>query len=658
MKKSLLLLLFSFNLLIGYILPQSNKKAVLTRTDLEFISLIRISDIYSILPQLDLYTIDRYRHTAVSAGLFVNSPRDIIVLINGVRTNFGIWNKTNLSQFPIHPLEIDSIIISDNPILYKGEFSSGILIDLITKVPTDGLSFKATYATGNEAGDPGPYVYTEHFSNNVDQFGPNTYFTANYGSEKLKLAFNFIDQVSPTTDPAVLKRVKNFIFNNYQVRYSGFSLNASTESNLGKHNLFSAFSKTGQSVIGFEYGDDLFFIDELSNEFPYKNENFILSSGNNFQIYPGGNLIADANLNYNSMNQSKFSNDFQFNSADLWLYSKVGYQSSLGSINYLAGTSFTYHNMRNKLTDFNYSRRMPSVFASLDTESIKNMTTRIDAVLRFGGNSSGMFICIDNELIINEKHQLSFSVSYDSLFNIQNSLDYRISRGYTFNNEYDTPMYSGNSEASQTSLNISYIIKPDESNSIVGGIDFSSYNKFSFQLNDFVYHPDNSEILNEQSELFNGVNGWTWELNFSITNKINKKFMQKFYYRYKSALSDNEIFNEAIKRFPGHKMFYSIYFLPFSNLSVYMTINYSSAKEWIEYRNIISEGDEFYRSKLKNLFLINCGVTKIFWSERIKISASIENLLNNRIQYHPVGGSFDLTFFLKGEIDLKSIIPL
>lgn len=623
---------------------------------MEQMSLIRLSDIYSILPQLDLYTIDRYRHTPLENNLFGDVEKGVTILINGMRTNFGLFNQSNLSQFPVNPAVIDSIIISHKPIEYRGEFSSGVMIDIVTKIPAEGISFSAAYATGNEAGDPGPYLYTEHYSENVDQFGPNTFFSSSYGSERFNFTFNFVDQVSPTTDPAVLQRVNNFVFQNYQVRYSGFSFHSSAKSRFGDHSFFSSFSKTGQAVVGFEYGDDLFFIDELSKEIPYRSENIIVSSGNNFQIIPDGNLMIDVNLNHNSINPSKFSSEYSFYSDDLWMYSKIGYHSSIGSMKYRAGTSLTYHNMQNKRTDFNYTRYIPSVFASLITQSMENLTTKTDAVLRFGGSSSDMFICIDNELIINEKHRLSFSGFFDNLFNIQNSLPYRIYKGYTFDNNDNNSFYSSTSKTFQTSLNFTHFFHPNESTSIINSLDFNSYYKLSHRLNDFVFYPDNREIVNQQSELSEAINGYTLGYNISVTNKITSKLMQKFYYRYHSALSDKEIFEDVMKRIPRHKLFYSIYYFPFKDIIASLVLNYNTATKWIEYRNIEEGSNNRYLFKLPDLLLVNCAVTKKFWSDRIRISAVIHNLLNKRVQYHPVGGTFDITFFIKAEAELQSII--
>lgn len=655
------LLLFSFlypTLLLNVALSQSNNKIVLKYSELELISVKSISDIFTILPHLDLYTVDGYRHTPLLNGLSNNVQNNIKLLINGAKTHYGIWNKTNISQFPVHPSTIDSIIIFTKPVLYKGIFSSGVLIDIITKVPAEGISFNFSYATGNEAGDPGPYRYTKYESENVDQLGPYTFFSGQYSQKNFSLIYNLMHHIIPSTDMSIIRRSPGYNFYNYQLQYINSSIIISGMSELGKHELFGSYSMSGDAVLGSIYGADLIFIDELSREIPYQNKNFILTSSNVTEISPDAALLVDLNLNYNSVDQSKLFNEFQFNHDDLWLFSKIGYNSSIGEVNFQTGASLTHHKVQDKLTNFNFSRNIPSLFISANHEIIKNIFTQIDAVQRFNQSFSGMFVCLDNELALNEYQKFSFSVSYDNLFSIPNSFNYRSSIGFTLDKNYNSRINLLDSKASQTSLKASYNLTPAGRFSIQAGIDITRFQDFSFLLNDFIYYPEDSRIRNAHSEFIDRLNGWTGELNLSITNKVSEILVQKFYYRYKSAISSDKVFEEAMKRFPRHKIFYVLYYLPYEDLRLFMTVNYSSVQKWIEYRNISPIDDMYYKSTLENLFLINCGLTKTFWSGRFKISATVENLLNTRIQYHPVGGSFDLTFFIKAEVDLQSIIQL
>ena len=655
MKKFFILFIIPFLITFSSVNAQTNTDIIITSSDLEYLAVTRLSDIFSILPQLDVYTIDGYRHSSLQGNLFVNAPNDIILLINGVKTNFGMWNKVNISQFPVHLSSIDSIIVIHSPTSYNGEFSSGILIDIITKTPSEGISLTGTYSTGNETGDPGPYRYTEYSSENVDQLGPYTLFKMNYGSNKFDLSFSLIHQISPSTDPAILRRSNYYNFYNYQVQHIGGSLNISTLSQFGKHTLFSSYSKTGNAVIGSVYGADLFFVDELSCEFPYESESIIISSGNEIVVGEDKKLLVDFNLSHTSADQSKLFDEFQFNSEDIWLYSKIAYESSIRGLNYLIGSSFSYQNIKNRLTDFNYSRNFPSFFTSVNFKSLENLSHYIDANYRCEDNSNGLFVKLENKIELNRQNRLSLTLSSGNLFNIQNSLDYRISKGYTFLNNVGYQTYNYDSNAIQNSLSVNYSYLPDEITSLNAGLNITDYTKLDYLLNDFIYNADNRIIQNIQTDVFSSVKGTEGELYFSLSNRLFKNLEQKFYYRYKSSLTGDEIFEQAMKRFPAHKIFYSIYYKAFKDLFTSLTINYLSSAEWIEYRNIESPEDDHYLQKLSGRFLINCAVTKEFWNERIKFSAMIYNLLNSRIQYNPVGGTFDLTFYLKVEASLESL---
>ena len=656
MKKIFVMYLMGLVTFSSTIISQSNSTVVLKSSDLEFISVTRLSDIFSILPQLDVYTIDRYRHSVSDGNIFLNAPKDITLLINGTRTNFGLWNKTNISQFPVHPGSIDSIIISFAPTSYGGEFSSGVLIDIVTKKNTEGISLTGTYATGNEAGDPGPYRYTEYFSGNVDQFGPNTLFSAGYGNDKLNLTFSFIDHVSPATDPAILNRVSNFIFQNYQVRYFGSSINMKASSGIGRHNLFTSYSKSGEAVLGYEYGADLIFIDEISSEIPYQSESILISSGNEIEIDNEKKLFIDLNLNHTIAEQSEFTDEFTLSSEDLWLYSKAGYKSSIGLLNFNVGSSYTYHNIKNRHIEFDHSRNIASFYASMNFEAMENLFTQVDLNFRSARGSSGLFVRMENMFRLSSKHSFTLTLSFDSLFNIQNSINYRMSKGIPFLNNSVNQTYSYDTKAVQNAISLGYAFTPDEKNTITTGLALTNSSNLAYLLNNFIYNSDEMTIENIQPELFGSVNGWEGEFSLSLTNRVFSNFQHKFYYRYKNSLSGHEILRQALKRIPLHKIFYSVYYSPFADLAGSLTLIYSSPSQWIEYRNINSNEDDLYLSKLKSIFIVNCSVTKKFWQGKIKINAGIENLLNNRIQFHPVGGSFDLTFFLKAEALLESII--
>ncbi len=388
------------------IYSQSAGEIILKKNDLKFFPIIRLSDIYSILPQIDLYTLDGYRHTSLKNNLFEQTPADISILINGVKTNFGFLDKVNLSQLPLDPNAIDSIVIQYYPVNYFGNYSAGILIDFITKEPPEDISFSFNYSTGNEVGDPGPYRYTKYFSNNVDQFGPNTSFNSSYGNKNFGLSLNFVDQVSPATDEAILMRTPDYIFQNYQVRYSGLSVNSYLKNNTSHHSLFTAFSKTGQPLIGYVYGADLYFDDNLSSEIPYESQNIYFVSGNEIFLNDTDIISLDLNIKHSSAKQSRLSDDFNFRLDNLLINTKAGLKSSVGAINYFAGLSIEYQNLQTKSERVDYSRNINSFFALLNFRTTEKLKHNIDFNFR------------------NEKRNTAFFTNVANLYEIHHAIVY------------------------------------------------------------------------------------------------------------------------------------------------------------------------------------------------------------------------------------------
>jgi hypothetical protein len=639
------------------IYSQSAGEIILKKNDLKFFPIIRLSDIYSILPQIDLYTLDGYRHTSLKNNLFEQTPADISILINGVKTNFGFLDKVNLSQLPLDPNAIDSIVIQYYPVNYFGNYSAGILIDFITKEPPEDISFSFNYSTGNEVGDPGPYRYTKYFSNNVDQFGPNTSFNSSYGNKNFGLSLNFVDQVSPATDEAILMRTPDYIFQNYQVRYSGLSVNSYLKNNTSHHSLFTAFSKTGQPLIGYVYGADLYFDDNLSSEIPYESQNIYFVSGNEIFLNDTDIISLDLNIKHSSAKQSRLSDDFNFRLDNLLINTKAGLKSSVGAINYFAGLSIEYQNLQTKSERVDYSRNINSFFALLNFRTTEKLKHNIDFNFRNEKRNTAFFTNVANLYEIDNQNLLMFSISVGNMYNIDNLLEQRKNINHlsfindTINNHNIT--YNG----------VSYLFSFDykyklDNKKINSGITIFKDNGLNYILNDFIYNDQDRIVENRNQKLFTDIEGGRGELYLSFEHKFLKGFGGKFYYRYGYYLTGSEIYKMLIKRIPAHKAFYLLTYQPVEDLYGSIAFTYLSSAEWIEYRNIELMTNDLYKSTLSEKLMIDFSLTKNFWKEKIKVTAAVKNLLNNRIQYHPVGGTFDLTFFLKVEVNFNSVLKI
>jgi len=636
----------------------SEDELVVTKADLELFSVKRLADIFTILPQLDIYTIDSYRYYLMDGNLFQNTPNSIVVLINGVRTNFNTLGYVNLNQFPLDMELVDEIIIKKNPSVYNGEYSSGIIIDIITRKIDKDISFLFTRSTGNEIGDPGPYLFTEYASANVDEVGPNTFLTTSYGSKNFSTALGFMSQVAPTTDQAVLKRTNNFLLQNYIVNYSAIYGYGSLTSGNGNYNLFSAFSQSGQPFVGSIYGADLIFLDELSFEIPFQSNNFLISSGNEISLNSTDRILFDVNLNYSVADQSELSNDFFFNSDDIIAYGKFSFSSSIGKFNYLVGSSVEYQSLKSGYNSFNNNRIMPAIFASSNFQSANNLKHNIEAIVQSDNNNTRFFVNFGNSLKLDHSNKLVFSLYAGNLFNNVYSPHYRISRGMEAQNQYNFDSTTQSNNAFLSSLNLEYSHRLNNNISFNTGINLTNESNLDYVLKNFSFNESEGTIDINQNEKYESVDGTYGEFFIGFYLRLFNSLDQNFYYRYKGYLAGDEIYEKVMQRFPKNKFFYSLVYTPYKDLNGSLNFTYTTSQEWIEYRNITVENDDVYLNKLENNLLLNIAITKGFWKNRILLSTVIENLLNERIQFHPVGSTTDLTFYLKLKVLLESVIKI
>jgi hypothetical protein len=620
------IVIFLFSFCSSY--SQSSGEIILSRNDVKFLSIRTLSDIYAILPQIDLYTLDGYRHTLLMNNILKNKPSDVLILINGVKTNFGFLDKVNLSQFPVNHELIDSIIVKYYPSNYSGEYSSGVLIDIITKTPPEDISLLFNYSTGNEVGDPGPYRYTKYFSDNVDQFGPTFSFTSSYGTKDFNLIFNFIDQVSPATDPAILKRTTNFNFQNYQVRYSGLSVNSSVKTDFSRHNLFLAFTKTGQPLLGNIYGADLYFDDNLSTEIPYEKESFYIVSGNGIYLNNKDKLVFDISFKHSDSKQSKLSNDFSFRFIDMFVNTKIGFASSLGLIKYFSGFSYDYQGLNNNNESSVYRRDIYSFFTTLDFITSKNLTNKIDFNFRGEKRTSGFSAGVSNIFQTDKQNLFKLSFSISNLSHFDNSFNFRTNNFLTSVQNDTIVNYSKTKDNLYYLINFDYTYRPDINTPINSGVTYFYEKGLNYVLNDFVYDDQKGIIENKNQELFTEIDGSRGEFYLNVKHKFFQDFENRFYYRYSSYLDGTEIYNNIIKKIPKHKISYTIFYKPFIDLYSSVIITYLSSTEWVEYRNVESADNDLYKNKLSNVFLVDCSITKYLWKERIKVTAAIMNILN------------------------------
>ena len=166
----------------------------------------RLSDALLLTGRWDLTSVDGFTWNASPLGGSPFLPARWIVLVDGRRMDLDLFGTTNLDRLGI-PLErITGVELTEVPRLIAGRLTSEGVIEVHTAAPPSGPSGTASFATGTEIGDPGPFAFTPRATPNVDRNGHDAWADVGYGGDSWYADATVATHLMVPTDPAIVER--------------------------------------------------------------------------------------------------------------------------------------------------------------------------------------------------------------------------------------------------------------------------------------------------------------------------------------------------------------------------------------------------------------------------------------------------------------------
>lgn len=202
-------------------------------------------------------------------------------------------------------------------------------------------------------------------------------------------------------------------------------------------------------------------------------------------------------------------------------------------------------------------------------------------------------------------------------------------------------------------IQLAYLLKP--TSDCIMNFDFSVERETHIHLRLGSFRHYNISNILIRNSLFEekGLSSTKALLTLSFQNKLSDNISHRFFISLQKVSANNPLVLEFYKRIPSYKFNYLISFAPSRDFILSALINFQKETKWYEFQRIneyqILTEEPTLSDKISNSVLLNVSAQKSFWKDRLKINASIFNLLNNDIQYHPLGSVMKLIFYLKGE---------
>jgi hypothetical protein len=618
----------------------------------------RLSGVYTLMNDWDAFTYDGYRWYASANGLSTFQNQNWILMLDGQPIDAGFFNLKNINILPMTVNHIDSIETINHPKMYAGNFTSEGLINFRTLKPKNGLSVTGRYSAGNETGDPGPYFYTEHRSSNVEEDGPNLSASIEYGSEGIWGRLFFYTEAYSATDTAMRKRNPQLNWQDFKGRRFSPSFQLGVKAFNGIHNLFLGYSTSEiQPFHPRTYtSNDLIFINPAVKDYPVQtifkhaglNGKFFLTQTQDiyYTIKVSSNKLLGANKKLNDFDhlQTKY-------------YSNLQYYSN-GGIIYFLGAGFDY-------TEFSagYSTEKSGIglfktYGGINFNLYENLISHAGTEILFTKKKTAF------KGYFNSRWQQTNKLRFDlNLAVIQilpeekNDLWYWIENGYNVLEKLNVN-YSFEGERKRelkftVDLNASYKFNP--SLNFNAGLLYRNFSNYFIEEVIGVYNPDSS-VFNSFIIANTNSSGSVAGFSIKIHHKIFSSLVHTLDYRFLTSARGDSSFKNEWMTIPSHKLSYSINFNPFESFSLWTKITFLSPVGWSYFPNLENLSKGFYRSNLDERFILDFSVRKWFWSNRLRFNLLFKNLLNNKLQHHPLGAKFNLSVFFSAEIVFNSII--
>jgi hypothetical protein len=176
----------------------------------------------------------------------------------------------------------------------------------------------------------------------------------------------------------------------------------------------------------------------------------------------------------------------------------------------------------------------------------------------------------------------------------------------------------------------------------------------------FDFQPEDCSFASALIKVYTDGRGQTLGGHLTLTYHPFPQLYQRFFYSYRTEIAGNDIFRDVWQTMPQHKASYRLTYAPLENFLVWGMLSYFSAANFPDYQNINAQSCALGRINVKYSATVRSSATfdlqfqKWFWRRKLQASLLLRNIWDGNYRYHPIGASFDRSFY----IHLQGLLPI
>jgi len=255
---------------------------------------------------------------------------------------------------------------------------------------------------------------------------------------------------------------------------------------------------------------------------------------------------------------------------------------------------------------------------------------------------------------------LEFEGGYSELFpEIANQTDYWVSRGYEIYDHLEMNHHLPETLENTRKIILSnrQFLKVAEGFQVEAELEWMRHLALNIPFQQTQYALPFSTIPGGYT-VHGEERGSRYQLRVSATHILSEQFNQNVDFYYNRTVDGNEIYRQYWTTIPEFLVQYQAGYKPYSDVAVNVRLQYRSETEWAEFENLDGELNrtfhvqypfQYYQfsNRLPEHVRLDLSASKWFWAQRLRLTLTLKNLLNENFQTYPIGTREGFGYFVR-----------
>lgn len=623
---------------LGALAQPDQGRQVILGSEIELAGTVKLSDIFHLINNKSITSVDGYTYQ-VSVGAYVpNDNHNWTIYVDGHKTDIGVLETQSINMLGLSVASIDSIVVVSRPGVYRGEYVPNPRLEITTKLARQqNLGVVVAVGAANETGDPGPFRYTSPDNRflNVDKRGPDRDIAVSYATGGFSLGGGVISYKLIPSDTRVFRR-NRYIFDDPVTPEMSSMVPFATATWDGSN--LRASSRL--SLVKF---DDMFFSQQINREIPVRHDqthfNASVSSQLNQALFRASFNFADKHVD-NDPRANRIPVDWSFQSIGTTIDAELPAGRSLSAL----GITFANSTARSRTTSIN---ELTVRAAASRKQAISRAATLLAEASLGTGDGGSEFqtgLSLDHRTTL---RSISLSAGASMAERYKADPTHRWgTRGLLFL-DGDQVAYEFGSKRNSWSVysDASFAFRltaPSELQLSFGArrhIGVPRAEKYlvpdgtGFLPDSLSYSPSNGSAV-----LFSGR--YSYEQP-SLRLELN--------YRVNQPIRGADNFRSALRSIPKHQFSAVQWFRLADSFELRAAATFASKTHWADQFSFVGL-EESPNLETPGFVRADVSLRKGLFNNHLNLYALVENVLNQRIQYHPFGAWFDRTLTVRASL--------